>query len=369
MADGTNDDPEKLPLRYCFLTSAEKTEFNSQTDTTHEFLTTAAKAVGIGVDVEQQRDKYYEAKSRRSSEPINEFTNGQLVFLGGWLDLFMLGQGFGTKNTLSDSQMRHILQQYSNMAAKCRLFIFYLFDKMQRHCTIRSLSAKISKDKEAFEKFTKIFLSNAFQCKLHGAISNPDGSDAKYILNKLVPILTQGSKSTPFGVFERRSAAGEILAMGNKYGPGSNFLTASIDDPNSPGVMRLCFRSCDNLNFPAMCEDDLLKAMEIGGDYTYQTDENAIPDITHCVGSGTVKIPCNWSSLAMRATDNPLAVAAHYKQLIHNLLTILVGIKPATVSGDNRRTVTTHYRGWGENSLGAISGTPAAFIGTTETTG
>ena len=71
----------------------------------------------------------------------------------------------------------------------------------------------------------------------------------------------------------------------------------------------------------------------------------------------------------MRATDNPLAVAAHYKQLIHNLLTILVGIKPATVSGDNRRTLTTHYRGWGEDSLGAISGTPAAFIGTTETTG
>ena len=87
----------------------KKTEFNSQTDTTHEFLANAAKAVGIGVDVEEQREKYYEAKSRRSAEPINEFTDGQLVFLGGWPDLFMLGQGFGTKNTLSDSQMRYIL--------------------------------------------------------------------------------------------------------------------------------------------------------------------------------------------------------------------------------------------------------------------
>ena len=92
-------------------------------------MTNAAKAVGIGVDVEQQRDKYYEAKSRRSSEPVNEFTDGQLIFLGGWPDLFMLGQGFGTKNTLSDSQMRHILQQYSNMAAKCRLFIFIFLTK------------------------------------------------------------------------------------------------------------------------------------------------------------------------------------------------------------------------------------------------
>ena len=125
MADGTND--ENLPLCYCFLTSAEKNEFNSQTDTIHEFLTNAAKAVGVGVDVEEQRDKYYEAKSRRSSEPINEFTDGQLVFLGGWPDLFMLGKGFGTKNTLSDSQMRHILQQYSNMAGGAGILFFIFF--------------------------------------------------------------------------------------------------------------------------------------------------------------------------------------------------------------------------------------------------
>ena len=240
---------------------------------------------------------------------------------------------------------------------------------MNYHSTIQSLSAQISKDKEAFEKFTKLFLSNNFQCKLHGAVSNPDGSDAKYILKKLVPILTTGSKRTPFGAFERRSAAGEILAMGRKYGGGSNFLTVSVDDVCSPGVIQLCFRNCDNLNFPAMCEDDLLKAMEIGGDYTYQADKNSIPDIKYSIGSGTVKIPCNWSSMARRATDNPLAVAAHYKQLIHNLLTILVGIKPGTSSDNNRRTVTTHYRGWDKDSLGAIVGTPVAFMSTTETTG
>ena len=109
--------------------------------------------------------------------------------------------------------------------------------------------------------------------------------------------------------------------------------------------------------------------MEIGGDYTYEADKNAIPDIKYCIGSVTVKIPCNWSSMARRATDNRLAVSAHYKQLLHNLLTILVGIKPGTSLGDNRRTVTTHYRGGGKDSLGAIVGTPAAFASTTETTG
>ena len=109
--------------------------------------------------------------------------------------------------------------------------------------------------------------------------------------------------------------------------------------------------------------------MKIRGESTYQADKNSIPDIKYSIGSGTVKIPCNWSSMARRATDNPLAVAAHYKQLIHNLLTILVGIKPGTSLDNNRRTVTTHYRGWDKDSLGAIVGTPVAFMSTTETTG
>eukprot|EP00956_Cyclotella_meneghiniana_P036288 scaffold123760_cov36-Cyclotella_meneghiniana.AAC.1 len=49
-------------------------------------------------------------------------------------------------------------------------------------------------------------------------------------------------------------------------------------------------------------------------------------------------------------------------------MTILVGIKPGTTSGDNNRSLKTEYRGWGEESKGVIVGTCAAFIGVTETT-
>ena len=49
-------------------------------------------------------------------------------------------------------------------------------------------------------------------------------------------------------------------------------------------------------------------------------------------------------------------------------MSILVGIRPGTTSGENNRTVKTEYRGWGENSLGVIVGTGVAFIGVTETT-
>jgi hypothetical protein len=54
--------------------------------------------------------------------------------------------------------------------------------------------------------------------------------------------------------------------------------------------------------------------------------------------------------------------------VIYDIMNILVGIKPATTSGNNNRTVKTEYRGWGKNSLGVLVGTPVAFIGVTETT-
>ena len=97
--------------------------------------------------------------------------------------------------------------------------------------------------------------------------------------------------------------------------------------------------------------------MERGGDFTED-----------CIGRGEVKIPCEWASLARKATENPVSVALHYKKVVYDLMSILVGIKPGTTSGDNNRTVKTEYRGWGEDSLGIIVGTPAAFIGVTETT-
>ena len=138
----------------------------------------------------------------------------------------------------------------------------------------------------------------------------------------------------------------------------------SIDDVNAPGVIRMAFRSVNNLDFPAHSPDSLLEAMEMGDDFVYNE--------TDTLGTGEVRIPrrvqCDWGSLARKATENPVSVAIHYKKIIYDLMTILVGIKPGTTSGNNKRTVKTEYRGWGEETLGVINGTPAAFTGVTETT-
>ena len=375
-----------LSLRYTYLTYRDKTEFDSHSDTKHEFLRGAANKFGVNVELEREEYKVSQSKrcstagvnefaqSRRSANPVNEFSDeGNDALFGGWPDIFLLGGGnFGRRGSLSEKETKHLLMQFTASAASCQLLLFYLFDKMQRHGTVQQLAARIKQNPKAFDEFTKTFTSSSFQKHLQKAVANPDSPQAKKVMNKLIPVMTSGSKSVTFSALQRRSTAGEILAMGRKYGPASTFLTVSVDDVNSPGVLRMAHRSCNNLNFPAMSPDELLKAMELGEDHTYENESNCI----HCqngqrcsIGhSGEVRIPCGWEHLARSATENPVSVALHYKKLIYNLLTILVGIKPGTTSGDGKRTTKTFYRGWGKNGMGIIVGTPVAYLGVTETT-
>lgn len=66
--------------------------------------------------------------------------------------------------------------------------------------------------------------------------------------------------------------------------------------------------------------------------------------------------------------NNPAGAACVYKELVINILSILVGKKPGfgQKSGTTR---TTEYASWEEESLGAIIGTPLAYLGVNETTG
>lgn len=359
-------DDKGLSLRYCYLTNANKTEFDKHMDTTHEFLCNAARTAGVDIEMEQKQ--YRETQSRRSQHPVNEFEDGQRAFLGGWPDVFLLGRGYASSPVrLADKEISHLLLQYTNAAASSVLLLFFLFDQKQRHSTIRNMSAKVKQNPRAFEKFTKTFMSADFQTQLQKSVAKPDSKDAKKVLAKLVPILSTGGKKTVFGALERRSAAGEILAMGRKYGPASNFLTVSVDDVNSPMVFRLAFRSTDNISFPAHGPDSLLRAMEFGENFSYISAGGCRHGPGDFLGTGEIIIPCNWSALTRKATENPVSVALHYNKIIYDLMTILVGIKPGTTSGNNNRSLKTEYRGWGSDSLGVIVGTPVAFTGVTET--
>ena len=62
-----HDSDGTLNLRYSYLTSTSKTAKDNEADTAHDFLSCAAKT--IGVEAKAERIKYKQAQSRQSSAP------------------------------------------------------------------------------------------------------------------------------------------------------------------------------------------------------------------------------------------------------------------------------------------------------------
>ena len=122
--------------------------------------------------------------------------------------------------------------------------------------------------------------SAEFQVKLQHAVADPKCQDAKYVLKKLIPVLTNAGKNTSFGPLERNSSLAETYAMMRRFGCAISFVTISIDDVSTPHTFCLTFSQQYNEHFPAIASDNFPHSMEQG---------NIFAD-------GKVKIPLNWST-------------------------------------------------------------------------
>ena len=218
---------------------------------------------------------------------------------------------------------------------------------------ISGMHANVASNPRGFEQFAKEFQTEEFQAKLRDAISNPNGRSAKYALDKLVPVLTYAGRKSVFGALERNESAGQILALGRRFGCASAFLTFGIDDVNHPNAIRFAVPSSNNRDFPAVVSSASQAEMKRGirlrdGDEGY--------------------IPFHWSERFKTMIDNPVGAAIAYKQVVHDIMSILIGIKPSNYSGDNDKTLKTSFVSPDSNSIG-INGTGWAFFGKTETTG
>ena len=298
----SKDNVEEFTLKHCYLANANKTSYNSNSDSTQMYLLNAAKALGINVDSE--REEYNKAKSFRAQYPINEFTEGEYGMVGAFPHVFLFGKGY--KKNASDLNLNdcaHLLLQFHDVPATCQMLLFYLYDVQRRHGNIRGMSTRRKADPKAFDKFATEFMSDKFQAMVQNAVADPNSKDLKYVCKKLQPILAQAGKNTVFGPMERNSSLGEQYAMIRRLGPQFVFLTITFDDVSCPSVFRLTFsKLMDNLNWPCIAPQEFLTAME-----------NRTPFAT-----GNVTIPTNWSALAKAVTNNPVASAFFYKRLIYN---------------------------------------------------
>ena len=338
----------KFPFRCSFLTSAAKSTHGSDADANHEYLVGAAQALGIGVGKEQS--SYSGSTSRREREGLNEFEHGDELLCKAFPDVFMFGRAYESKKPALDrSQARHLLMQFTTNAASCQPLLFQLFDQMKRQSAILGMHGKCVSDKEAFEEFAHEFSSEEFHEKMRDAVKNPAGESAKFVLRKIVPFLTTAGRKTVFGAVERNKCAGEILALGRKYGCASDFLTFGIDDVNHPNAIRFAVSSSDNDSFPSRISNASHVAMSRG--LTLKSGDEGM-------------IPFNWSDRHKRMIENPVGAALAYKQVVEDVMSILVGMKTER-KGRDKTNLTSPSD---PDSVGMV-GTPWAYFGKTETTG
>ncbi|KAL7549323.1 hypothetical protein ACHAWF_017111 [Thalassiosira exigua] len=341
-------------MRYCCLTTPDKTANEATTDSTQAYFTEAAKFLNI--DVTQENEEYNQAKSYRSEYPVNEFERGDYGLVAAFPHVFMLGTAYKKAiGNINEEDCRHLLMQFTAVPSSCAHLVFFLFDVKRRHQNISGMAAKVRNDRLAFQKFVEEFQSDAFQEKLRWSVKHPDSKDGRYVKNKLMPVLTTAGKHTTFGALERNSAVGELLAMIRRFGSQFCFLTCSFDDVNNPQVFRLTFRQINNEEFPSNVDSDILNKMKKGKPFAV----------------GDIKIPTTWSAMAKAAVGNPVAVGFMYQRLLYNILTILIGIKPASSCGTNNRT--TRSRRFDEASRnqsdGGVMGNVDAGVIVTEASG
>ena len=105
-----------------------------------------------------------------------------------------------------------------------------------------------------------------------------------------------------------------------RYGPPSVFLTISFDDISNPAAFRLSFRTVDPEKFPEKWNE----AEQGGKTYLEALLEEA--DILQDA-EGDIRIPMLYSAWAQKAMDNPIAQVSEYKELLSDVMSILIGIK------------------------------------------
>jgi hypothetical protein len=342
-----------IPERCVYATSSNKTEHGVGTDSTFAVLDRVARSLNLDVD-EEKKEYKCSAKSRREIDPVNEFDRKCEGLLLAFPDVFFLGRGYSNPNaSLTLRQRSHLLHQFTTSAGCCRPLLFYLFDQLQRHSTISAMHYKVMSDRKGFSEFTKEFLSVEFQVRLRNAVREPHSKEGKFVLQKIMPVLTSAGSKTVFGAVERYESKRQILALARRFGPAPAFLTFAVDDVNHPTALRLAMRSSSNSDFPCAVSAEAHEALKMG----FKFDE------------GDIAIPASWSERAKVLIKNPVGAALVYRDLVHDVLTILIGRKPSGRGGDNRRNLKTDVDRWDSESEPGIVGSADAFFGKTETTG
>ena len=92
------------------------------------------------------------------------------------------------------------------------------------------VAATIKAKKTSFEAFAKAVADPEFQEQLDKAVLNPEGDDAKKVIERIFKFARLSSSRVPWGEGERAAEVTTSMAVHRTFGPANYFFSAAPDD-------------------------------------------------------------------------------------------------------------------------------------------
>ena len=293
-----------------------------------------------------ERDSVH--RINRECNPVNEFTDNKRLILGAFPQLFLLGKGLKSTNSVPQRVAEHMILQFHGHFASNRWLLFTLMNQHMRHSAARAVCAAVNAHPEAGEEFAHMCSDEEFRRGLEQYSANPESREAKALAKKCRKFIQMAGAKVPYSPAERNEALTKMYSMTYRYGIPSVFLTISPDDIGSPLVLRWAMNFSNNCSFPA-------KGDQYGEDFSGFFDAVTRGDFTHA----NIPIANELRGIRLKklVTDNPVAGALVYKQIMEVVMEDLLGISP---EHKIRKTVPLQSRPKG------IFGTTTAAFAVTE---
>jgi hypothetical protein len=299
-------------------------------------------------------DKLTVLAARLSNTPINEFTSNDALFLNLFPHLFIFGRlgGHveGNTGSLSRKFVRHLLLQRSNAFAQEPRFYFTAFNQYQRHAAARAISVRAIINEKKMKRLGVLATSNEFKAKVERASLDPEGLEAREVIKEFDSLIRLTGKQIDFSPGQRAAAISDLYAYCHFFQCASVFFTMAPDDTHSTLVLRLSFPTTHANEFPVR-DSGLIKGLTVG-----------VTEFSPRGGPTVHERSIDISELGLQSllSQNPVAAAAVFKQMIEAFCEVLIGILP-----DYKSRSTTPLAGRKKG----IFGQARAFYNCTEAQG
>ncbi len=196
--------------------------------------------------------------SRRDAAPVNEFTHNADLYYDAFPDIFPLRAGMpaSCNGSLAIAFTRHLLLQASRFPARDARLLYLMFNQIQRAAAARAACALVNADADSTAAFVELVNGDGFLVRLRHAMQNPDGEDARALVQQLQRYIRVTTARIPYSPQQRELSMTHIIALTQHFGMPAWYVTIAPADLHHPLVWRLAV----GLDPPSALRDHIVGA-------------------------------------------------------------------------------------------------------------